>query len=66
VEKCEVKREVFHSLICSLPKERLYYIDECGISNYIYREYAYAPRGKKIIGSIGGKKFKRTNIVAAK
>ncbi|MCL2377311.1 MAG: transposase, partial [Defluviitaleaceae bacterium] len=30
------------------------------------REYAYAPKGVKVIGNINGKKFKRTNIVAAK
>ena len=96
VERCEVKREVFHNLVKSLPQDRLYYIDECGIDTYIYREYAYAPRGKAVAGAIAilltvvrprlhampyraarpdyekencyisGKKFKRTNIVAAR
>ena len=66
MERCEEKRAAFHKLINSLPKERLYYIDECGIDAHIYREYAYAPRGKSVIGNIRGKKFKRTNIVAAK
>lgn len=32
----------------------------------MYREYAYASRGKKVYGEIFGRKFKRTNIVAAK
>ena len=66
VERCDVKRASFHSLIVSLPQESIYYIDQCGIDTYIYREYAYAPRGVKVIGNISGKKFKRTNIVAAK
>ena len=66
VENCKEKREVFHNLINSLPKDRLYYIYECGIDTFIYREYAYAPRGKRVIGHISGKKFKRTNVVAAK
>ena len=66
VERCEAKREVFHNLIKPLPKDRLYYIDECGIDTYIYREYVYAPRGKAVAGAISGKKFKRTNIVAAR
>jgi len=66
VERCEVKREVFHKLISTLPKNRLYYIDECGVDTYVYRKYAYAPRGTKVYGNISGKKFKRTNIVAAK
>ena len=46
------------------PAERLVYVDECGIDKYLYREYAYAPRGQKVIAKIGGKKFKRINIVA--
>jgi len=66
VERCEVKRDVFHKLISTLPKNRLYYIDECGIDTYVYRKHAYAPRGMKVYGNISGKKFKRTNIVAAK
>ena len=66
MERCEVKREVFHKLISSLPQNRLYYIDECGIHTHIHREYAYAPRGTSVIGNVSGKKFKRTNIVAAK
>ena len=44
----------------------MYYIDECGIDKYLYREYAYAPMGVRITGKINGKKFKLTNIVAAK
>ena len=44
--------------------ERLIYVDECGIDQYLYREYAYSPRGQKVIAKISGKKFKRTNIVA--
>ena len=66
MERCEEKRVAFHNLINSLPKNCLYYIDECGIDTYIYREYAYAPRGKMVTGNISGKKFKRVNIVAAK
>jgi len=30
----------------------------------LHREYAYAPRGQKVVAKISGKKFKRTNIVA--
>lgn len=39
-------------------------MDECGIHEYLYREYAYSPRGEKVLAKISGKKFKRTNIVA--
>ena len=66
MERCEIKRAAFHSLISSLHKARIYYIDECGIDTYVCREYAHAKRGKKVAGNISGKRFKRTNIVAAK
>jgi transposase len=37
-----------------------------GIDEYIYREKARAKRGVKVYGAIQGKKFNRTNIIAAK
>lgn len=46
--------------------ESITYVDETGIDSYLYREYAYAPKGEKIYERISGRKFKRTNIVAAK
>jgi len=42
----------------------LVYVDETGIEQCLYREYARAPRGQKIIAKISGRKFKRTNIMA--
>jgi len=50
----------------NLPPEKVFYIDECGIDKYLYREYGYSRKGVPIVGKISGKKFKRTNIVAAK
>jgi len=44
--------------------ERLVYVDETGIDQCLYREYARAPRGEKTTAQISGKKFKRVNIVA--
>jgi transposase len=44
----------------------LYYVDESGLDQYLYREYGRAARGIPIVGKIKGKKFKRTNIIAAK
>ena len=35
-----------------------------GIEHCIYREYAWALRGEKVVDEISGRKFKRTNIVA--
>jgi len=39
-------------------------VDECGIDQYLYREFAYSPRVQKVLSKISGKKFERTNIVA--
>ena len=49
-----------------MPSDLLYYIDECGIDEFLHREYGYALRGIPIETQISGKKFKRTNVVAAK
>ena len=47
-----------------MPQNLLVYVDETGIDQCLYREYARAPRGQKIEATISGRKFKRTNIVA--
>jgi transposase len=51
-------------MLITVPPEKLVYVDECGIEQCLYREYARALRGQKIFAKISGKKFKRTNIVA--
>jgi len=51
-------------LLITFPSESIVYVDECGINQYLYREYAYSPRGQKVVEKISGKKYKRTNIVA--
>jgi transposase len=48
----------------TISPESLVYVDECGIDQYLYREFAYSHRGQKVIEKVSGKKFKRTNIVA--
>mgnify|MGYP003441220601 FL=1 len=42
------------------------YVDESGIDTSLYREHARAPRGKKIIERVSGRKFARQSIVAAR
>ena len=66
MEKDEALRSEFRETIESYPPYKLYYVDECGIEEYIHREYGYAPIGEIIEGKISGKRYKRTNIVAAK
>ena len=48
----------------AVPHRSLVFVDETGIDQCLYREYARAPIGQKIVSAISGKKFKRTNIVA--
>jgi len=52
--------------IAAIPKEKLKYVDETGLDEYLNREYGRAPRGEKVVEKQSGKKFKRTNILAAK
>ncbi|MGL5085473.1 MAG: IS630 family transposase [Clostridium sp.] len=65
-EQCPEKVEKYLSEISGIPKEDIIYLDETGIENYIYREYARAPRGEKVHAKISGRKYKRTNIVAGR
>lgn len=39
-------------------------MDESGVTNFWFREYAHSLRGERVYGLIPGKKFFRTNIVA--
>jgi Transposase and inactivated derivatives len=57
-------RDEFIEKIKAISPKRLVYVDECGVDQYLYREYAYAPRGQKVVAEISGKKFKRTNFCA--
>ena len=57
-------RAEFAEKINAIAPESLVYVDECGVDQYLYREYAYAPRGQKVVAQISGKKFKRTNFCA--
>jgi len=41
------------------------YVDEVGMEQYLYREYARAPRGVRVEGIVSGRKYKRTSVVAA-
>lgn len=45
--------------------EKIVYIDEAGVDNRLYREYARAPRGQKIYAEIPGKKRERVSIIGA-
>ncbi len=65
-EQKEEQVKEYLNEIADVLKENIVSIDESGINTYLYREYAYSKRGKKVYDKIKGRKFKRTNIVAAK
>lgn len=66
-ERDEERRAEFIAEIERLPNDsELYYVDESGFDEYYSREYGYAPRGEKVIGTVSGRHFARTSIVAAK
>jgi len=54
----------FTGKVKTISPENLVYVDECGVDQYLYREFAYAPRGQKVVAQISGKKFKRVNFAA--
>ena len=56
----------YHEAIAGIPKETIAYVDETGITQYLFRQYCRAKRGEKIIGKVSGRKFKNVGIVAAK
>ena len=63
-ERDEAKREAYESEISEVAAKKRYYIDECGINEYLYREYGYALRGKPVFGKVQGKKYGRLSMVA--
>ena len=40
-------------------------MDEAGIEQYIYREYAKAKKGQRVYAEISGKRYVRTSIISA-
>ena len=49
-----------------VPKEEIVYIDENGIDRCLSRKYGRSTKGVKVYGKVYGRKFERTNTVAAK
>ena len=59
------KVAAYQEKIADIPSEKIAYVDETGLDRFYAREYAYAPRGKTVEGLVPGRKFQRTNLVAA-
>ena len=52
--------------IRGIPPEEHVHLDESGFERYFDREYGYAPRGEKVYGKIGGRKYQRVGLVTAR
>ena len=48
-----------------MSKEKLVYVDESGIDRSSYKNRGWGKKGKVLVGKTTGKRFRRTNIVAA-
>jgi len=64
-ERNEEIRQAYSKKIEKIPAEALVYVDETGIDECLHRDKGRAKRGIKIYGRVTGRKYKRTNIVAA-
>jgi hypothetical protein len=51
-ERNKEKRREYLKKVVKIPKKKRVYVDETGFDTYYYREYAWAPRGKKIYGKV--------------
>jgi Transposase and inactivated derivatives len=59
------KVKEYQQTIADIPTDRIAYVDETGIDEYLHREYGRAKRGNPIYSRVSGRKYKRTGIVAA-
>ena len=62
-ERNEVKRAEFDAKISQLSPEKLVYIDESGVDQYMCKAKAWALRGEKVYRPVSGKHFARLNMV---
>jgi len=65
-ERNEEKRASFQAELNQLEPSTLILLDESGINTSVYREYARAERGQRVIGNRRGRKYQRVNLLAAK
>jgi len=65
IERDEEKRKKFDLELAGISAETdICYVDECGISKHMSREYGRSLKGKRVYLPCSGRKFKRLNIVA--
>jgi transposase len=65
-ERNEADREAFQQEIDQLDDEKAVWVDECGMEQNLYREYARSPRGQPVYADIQDKRFEpRISVIAA-
>lgn len=62
-ERQEKDRTLFQEQLKKIDPKKVVYIDEAGIDNRLYREYARALRGQKVYAPVPGKKRERISII---
>jgi transposase len=63
-ERSEERRAAFLAEIEQIDPKKIIYIDESGVEDTLYRQYARAPRGDAIIAEVKGKKSERISLIA--
>lgn len=64
-ERDEEKIAAYLETLEDIPPEKRVYMDQSGSDSCYGREYGYAPRGEQVFGEMYGRKFARTNLIAA-
>jgi transposase len=65
-EKSESDRAEYLEKLEKIPETERVYVDECGVHKHLVREKGRAVRGVKVQDTKRGKKFRKTNVVAAR
>jgi transposase len=65
LEAKESQRNEYQRDISGIAKENLVYVDESGIDRTSYKNRGWGKKGEVLLGKTSGKRFIRTNIIAA-
>lgn len=57
-------RSQFVEEVREIPEHQLIFLDESGISRYLYREYGRSPRGQLVLGEISGNRYGRQSVIS--
>jgi len=63
-ERDEKKRQNFLAELAQVDPRKIVYIDESGVDDTLFRQYARASRGEQVLADIKGKKAQRISLIA--